>query len=128
MMRNWRYRFHIWRLGKKYNIKIIYRRGRGQAQVNNRVVYCNPIRSRFAYLVALHEIGHVVAVDMSLSKLDRELEAWYWAIDNRKSTLTYIDRQRICSLLWRHYVQAGKPIPAGMSIAYEDMMKWWNGS
>jgi hypothetical protein len=50
-----------------------------RAWLAERVIRCPPIRSRWGYLVALHELGHVVRPGTECSRRD-ELEAWHWAL------------------------------------------------
>ena len=118
------YRLHIFWLCRKHKIKIKFRPGRGQASPSRRIIYIAPIRDKFSYLVALHEIGHIVSAD-SAHPLTREVQAWKYAIRTSKRKLNYIDRQRICSLLYRHEVESNPKIFAP-SQEYRDMMKWWS--
>lgn len=53
----------------------------GRAWRRERAIAIPPIRSERGYFTALHELGHVLG-PQSRHRLDKEGEAWEWALDN----------------------------------------------
>jgi hypothetical protein len=80
------------------------------------------------YFVALHEVGHVVNGSPRGSlRLEREGDAWTFALDNTIIDVEYPIRQRICSLLVRYWFRAQKAkwkIPE--EGAFWEHMIWWD--
>lgn len=54
----------------------------GLAALNDRQVIIRPIRSFKTYVIALHEIGHLVGANKYDSCLEQEAQAWMWAARN----------------------------------------------
>lgn len=78
------YKDHINKLCKKYNIKKYIRRGiREEAFIKTRIIHIRPIINWKNYIIALHEIGHVVSGNTK-DFMTSEVLAWKWA---RKNTL-----------------------------------------
>jgi hypothetical protein len=67
-------------LARQYNIEIVHR-GRGAAMRRSRRITIPPVRGRMSYLVALHEIGHIVGRNPPL-RLSQEVAAWEWALEH----------------------------------------------
>ena len=57
----------------------VARSGRARATRRTRAVAIPEIRSLRSYLVALHELGHVIGANPRL-RLDQEVAAWNWAL------------------------------------------------
>lgn len=62
-------------------ITIEWYTGGGRAIRSRRLVRLSPVRGEVSYLVALHEIGHVLGSNPPL-RLDQEVAAWEWALDH----------------------------------------------
>jgi hypothetical protein len=56
------------------------RRGRGRTSTLH--IRIPPIRGQVTYLVALHEIGHLVGPGRSGTRLEKEAAAWRWAVEH----------------------------------------------
>lgn len=69
---------HVDRLAREHGVEIIHR-GAGIAYRRERRITIAPVRGRFSYLVALHELAHVVGPQSRL-RLSQEIEAWEWAL------------------------------------------------
>lgn len=103
-------------------------KGPGKANVPARSITHPPLLSFWAYLIALHELGHVVKGLKNPSRLEREAEAWVWALEESLWEPSYVDRQRICALLWRYLWRAQEnkwPLPPAKH-PYWELMAWWN--
>jgi hypothetical protein len=76
-------RWHILELCKEHDIEIFESgvSGRGRAWMRTRKIQVGKISSVISYVVALHEIGHIMDTE-NTSKQDREIFAWEWAMDN----------------------------------------------
>src|SRR5262245_55175083 len=76
------YRLHVERLAERYDIEIVVGDNiSARASRRKRRIKIKPIRGQVTYLVALHEMGHVVGPNPSL-RLSQEVEAWKWALDH----------------------------------------------
>lgn len=74
-------RAHALGLAEKHGIEVVYR-GHGIAYRKDRRVTIPEIRGQVSYLVALHEIGHIVIRPEPPLRLQQEAAAWRWALDN----------------------------------------------
>lgn len=64
----------------EHGIEIRWSNGsRGRAWRRDRRVVLPPVRGEMSYLLALHEIGHIIGENPRL-KLDQEVAAWEWAL------------------------------------------------
>jgi hypothetical protein len=57
-----------------------FQRGRGRGRTLH--IRIAPVKGQVTYLVALHEIGHLVGKGRSGTRLDKEAAAWHWAIEH----------------------------------------------
>jgi hypothetical protein len=76
---------HIRDLCDKYEIAIAGSSSRGRAirYVGGGLEIAIPeIRGQVTYLIALHEIGHLVGAGRSAPRLESEANAWVWALEN----------------------------------------------
>lgn len=93
---------HISQLCEKHGISLqLAASNRGRAWRRTRIIKVPAVRSATTYALALHEIGHVVGKQTGY-RLNREYQAWEWAIGNamawspamaekmRKSLATYV--------------------------------------
>ena len=74
---------HVRELCEEYGIEIAgaSRRGRAIRYVGGDLVIAIPeIRGQVSYLVALHEIGHLIGPGRSAPRLEAEANAWVWAL------------------------------------------------
>jgi hypothetical protein len=69
---------HACELAAAHGVELAYR-GRGLAYRRRRRITVPPIRGRMSYLVALHELGHVLGPNPRL-RLEQEVAAWQWAL------------------------------------------------
>jgi hypothetical protein len=52
-------------------------------------IVVSPVRGQVSYLVALHELGHLLSRgNRSMRQLEREADAWRWALDRSLVELT----------------------------------------
>lgn len=81
-------RQHIEELAQRHRIRLRYtRRWKSEAHSTTRQAWIpRAMRSPVDYLVALHEIGHIVlghGYEKTLAlEMCREAEAWAWAVDH----------------------------------------------
>lgn len=76
---------HVKDLCEEYSITIASASSRGRAirYVGGALEIAIPeIRGQVTYLIALHEIGHLVGAGRSAPRLEAEANAWVWALDN----------------------------------------------
>lgn len=71
---------HIQTIAESEGVEVIHR-GSGRACRSQRWVSITPVRGQVSYLVALHELGHVLGPNPPL-RLSQEAAAWKWALDN----------------------------------------------
>lgn len=85
-------RWHILELCKKHNIECFESApsGKGKAWMAARKIQIGKVSSVISYIVALHEIGHVMDTE-NTDIQEREVFAWDWAIQN---TLVWNERCR----------------------------------
>lgn len=69
---------HARELAAAHGVELVHR-GRGLAYRRLRRITVPPIRGRMSYLVALHELGHVLGPNPRL-RLEQEVAAWQWAL------------------------------------------------
>lgn len=117
----------ISQLCQEHGITRTIKPGRGRAKVATRKIQHAPLgRDQMAYLVALHEIGHIV-VGMKYPRLEREALAWEWALENSIVEPSYQTRQRICACLVHYLYRAkenGWKHPASDSTFW-NLLRWW---
>lgn len=76
---------HIRDLCEEHRIAIVGSSSRGKAirYVGGDLEIAIPeIRGQVTYLIALHEIGHLVGFGRSAPRLESEANAWIWALEN----------------------------------------------
>src|SRR3989442_12172074 len=78
-----------------------FQRGRGRRRTLH--IRIAPVKGQVTYLVALHEIGHLVGRGRSGTRLEKEAEAWRYALDASLVEPTDAARRRIGKRL-RSYV------------------------
>ncbi len=82
---------------------------RGRAEVRRRngtrtvAIRIPPVRGQVTYLIALHEIGHLIGPGRSGTRLEKEAAAWRWALAEALVEPTDACRRRIGKRL-RSYV------------------------
>jgi len=99
-------RDHVYALAAAHGVTVEHRRAGGRAWRRSRRISIAPVRSGITYLGALHELGHVVSDGQRGGRrMEREADAWRWALDNAAVELTpatYRNAYRcLCSYL--HY-------------------------
>jgi hypothetical protein len=93
------YRQHIQSLAREHDVEIVIRKGsRGRASRRQRLIKIPAVRGQVSYLVALHELGHIVGRYPKL-RHDREVAAWRWALDNSIDEPTAASYERIAESL-----------------------------
>ena len=73
---------HIARICKIEDITIESHSRGGRAYRRSRKIKIRPVKSEITYAIALHEIGHILGPRQSGCRLDKEVGAWEWAIEN----------------------------------------------
>ena len=75
---------HVAQLCQKHNILVQNRRSSGgRAWVKVRIIRIKPVKSQTTYIIALHEIAHIVyPLARHGNRLLKEAAAWKWAIEN----------------------------------------------
>ena len=71
---------HVHDIAKREGIEVVYR-GSGLAYRRKRRITIAPILGQVSYLIALHELGHVLGPNPGL-RLAQEAAAWKWALDH----------------------------------------------
>jgi hypothetical protein len=71
---------HVRDLADEHHIAVEHYRGSGAAYRRARLVRIAPVKGISSYFTALHELGHIVGPGRSARKLEREANAWEWAI------------------------------------------------
>ena len=90
------YKEHINKLCKKYKIKkYIRKRIAEQAFYDKRLIYIRPVNNIRNYVIALHEIGHIVTRPNigNFNIIKEEKNAWKWA---KKNTVTWNSNAEKC--------------------------------
>lgn len=118
---------HVRKLCDEHDIRFKVKKGRGHARVKARSIQIPPIKEDMNYFVALHEVGHVVdGMPKGVGRLQREADAWTFALAHAIIDPDYRVKQRICALLVRYWFRAQK---AGWTIPKDgpfwDHMQWW---
>lgn len=72
---------HIARLCTVYGIDMRAHSSGGRACRRSRTIWIRPVRSDVTYIVALHELGHILAKQHH-GRVTDEAAAWQWAMDN----------------------------------------------
>lgn len=91
---------HVDRLCGQHRIRRL-RGARGRAEVQRRngtrvtAIRIPPVRGQVTYLIALHEIGHLVGPGRSGTRLEREAAAWRYALRESLVRPTEATRRRI---------------------------------
>lgn len=73
---------HVASICKSFCIEVAYYSGAGRACRSNRWIRIRPVRSVVSYAVALHEIGHIVGRGHRGARIEKEVAAWEWALEN----------------------------------------------
>jgi hypothetical protein len=113
---------HVEDLCSEYGIELIGASSRGRAirwRGGRLEISIPPIRGQVSYLIALHEIGHLVGRGRSAPRLESEANAWLWALDHSvvepsQATLRSISRRLRGYLDWarsRQYRRIPPRIP-----------------
>lgn len=73
---------HIEELCLTYGIRVVERRSYGGvAYPRIRTIAIKPVRTQRTYVVALHEIGHIVGKGRGGRKLEQEAAAWDFVLE-----------------------------------------------
>lgn len=68
---------HVQALCARHGIAVIERRSRGGwASKRGRTISIKPVKTERTYIIALHEIGHIVGRNRSGRRLEQEAAAW----------------------------------------------------
>jgi hypothetical protein len=71
---------HVHQLAEQHGVEVVYQ-GRGIGYRRERRITIPDVRGRVTYLTALHELAHVVGPNPD-RRLEQEIAAWKWALDN----------------------------------------------
>jgi hypothetical protein len=113
---------HVEDLCHAHGIELVGASSRGRAihwRGGKLEISIPPIRGQVSYLIALHEIGHLVGRGRSAPRLESEANAWIWALDHTvveptPATLRSISRRLSGYLDWarnRQYRRVPPRIP-----------------
>jgi hypothetical protein len=99
---------HIEDLCRQYGIELVGSSARGRAirwRGGRLEISIPPIRGQVSYLIALHEIGHLVGKGRSAPRLESEANAWLFALEHTvveptPATLRSISRRLRGYLEW----------------------------
>jgi hypothetical protein len=73
---------HIERLCLQNDIQIIERKARGAwARKRGRTISVRPVKTERTYIMALHEIGHIIGRNRSGRRLEQEAAAWDFVLE-----------------------------------------------
>ena len=72
---------HVWQIADENLVTVGSHSSGGAAYRKSRVITIRPVKSIVTYAIALHELGHVLGRQSGI-RLEREGDAWQWAIDN----------------------------------------------
>jgi len=73
---------HIDRLCLQHDIDIVERKARGAwARKRGRTISVRPVKTERTYIVALHEIGHIIGRNRSGRRLEQEAAAWDFVLE-----------------------------------------------
>src|SRR5947209_5267937 len=97
---------HVEDLGAEHGITVRERASYGGwASKKSRTICIKPVKTQRSYVVALHEIGHIVGRGRSGTRLEQEAAAWRFVLDRSVVALapaTYARMQRYLeSYLWK---------------------------
>ena len=97
---------HVADLCAEHGITIVERASYGGwASKKSRTICIKPVKTQRTYIVALHEIGHIVGSGRSGTRLEQEAAAWRFVLDRSAVALapaTYARMQRYLeSYLWK---------------------------
>jgi hypothetical protein len=74
---------HVEELCGKHQITILSHSSHGgRASKRDRTINIKPVKTQRTYIVALHEIGHIVGRGRSGTRLQKEAAAWQYVLDN----------------------------------------------
>jgi hypothetical protein len=74
---------HVESLCAQHDIQIVERRSYGGvAFKRQRIISIRPVKTQRTYIVALHEIGHIVGRNRSGTRLEQEAAAWDFVISH----------------------------------------------
>jgi hypothetical protein len=72
---------HIEKLCAENDIQLLERRSYGGAAFRRaRTIRIRPVKTQRTYIVALHEIGHVIGTNRSGRRLEKEAAAWDFVV------------------------------------------------
>jgi hypothetical protein len=98
---------HVRRLADAHDVVVDERASaRGRAWRGQRRVRVPPVRGVTSYLVALHELAHVVGSGRSRRRLEQEVAAWRWALAQTIVSPTPGARRAIFRALWSYVAWA----------------------
>ena len=106
-------RRQVFELAKRHKIEVVFAGGRSRAaraspsKGRPARIQIREVRSQVTYLIALHELGHLIAPgNRGKNQFEREAHAWRWAFDHSLVVPTPYTCKRIFDYLSSYY-QAG---------------------
>ncbi|HEX8919092.1 MAG TPA: hypothetical protein VF898_11360 [Chloroflexota bacterium] len=80
---------HIEQLCREHSIQMVEYNGRRSfALPARRAIYIRPIKTQRTYIIALHEIGHIVGRGRSGRRLEGEAAAWEYVLQTTMAPLS----------------------------------------
>jgi hypothetical protein len=115
---------HVERLCREQNIRIIERkRGGGWAAKRERTICVRPAKTQRTYIIALHEIGHIIGRNRSGRRLEQEAAAWEFVIEHSAVPLAPTSYGYMLKAL-RSYLRRAQHSGRNMAIPAEGHRFW----
>ena len=81
---------HIQRLCRQHDVHISERKaGGGWARKRARTISIRPVKTERTYIIALHEIGHIIGNNRSGRRLEQEAAAWDFVLEQATLPLSH---------------------------------------
>ncbi len=116
---------HILQLAAEHGVEVVYR-GRGRAARRARRITVSAVRGRATYLVALHELGHVLGPNPR-RRLEQEVAAWEWALSQTIVEPTTANYRKILRALESYRLRAARRKDMVTPPAFLDYLELMRG-
>ena len=93
-----KYKDHIETLCREQGVSRGNHSRGGRAWRRKRHIDIREVKSAITYAVALHELGHILGPRQSGVRIEKELGAWEWAVDNALEWTPVMARKAVRSL------------------------------
>lgn len=100
---------HVRGICTQHDIRIMERdRYGGYAHKRSRTIFIRPVKTERTYIVALHEIGHILGKGRSGNRLEGEAAAWEFVMTNSMVQLKPITYARMHRYLHSYVLRAAR--------------------